>query len=119
MIEMMVAVAIAGICLLGLATSNVYNVRLAKMGELRTERAVASWSIAERLRAAPFDSVTTGTAVHGEYTVSWTAAADPGDPANRKLVQITIAGPGVTSSAANGAGYAENVTDSTVLVVSR
>ena len=66
LIEVMVAIVILAVGLMGLAGSTTYIVRQVLVSELRTERMLAVQSAIERIRAAADDTLAGGVALIGE-----------------------------------------------------
>ena len=92
MIEVIIAVVILTIGLLGLAGSTGYMVRTVTLGDLLTERTFASQTIIDRLQSLPYDSVQTGADTVGIFAVDWTAVDD--GPQSKILTVVTL-GPGL------------------------
>ncbi len=93
MIEVIIAVVILTIGLLGLAGSTGYMVRTVTLGDLLTERTFASQTIIDRLQSLPYDSVQTGADTVGIFAVDWTAVND--GPQSKILTVVTL-GPGLS-----------------------
>lgn len=98
LIELIFAVVILTIGVLGLAGTTAHVVRTTTLADLRTERAAALQTAIEQLRALPFDSLGSGSDTVGVYEVSWTSTAR--GPMARDIRVITR-GPGLSA-----AGYA-------------
>jgi prepilin-type N-terminal cleavage/methylation domain-containing protein len=98
LIEIIIAMVILTIGLLGLAGATGYMVRTVTLGDLMTERSAAFQSTIDRLQSLPYDNVTTGTDSVGVYAVSWSSADDG---PQSKLVTIVTLGPGVVPGAAH------------------
>lgn len=94
MVEVIIAIVILAIGILGLAGSTGYLVRTVTLGDLMTERSVASQSVIDRLQSLPYDNVTTGSDSVGIYAVSWEAVDD--GPQSKILSVVTL-GPGLVS----------------------
>lgn len=95
MVELIVAILILAIGVLGLAGTTALSVRQVNMSDVATERSVALQNTIERLRALDYDSVSTGSDSVGGYDVSWKAMGS----GSTKLVQIVWTGPGLKSVA--------------------
>lgn len=107
MVEVIIAILILAIGILGLAGTTALSVRQVNMSNVATERSVALQTTVERIRAMEFDSVSTGTHSVGGYDVSWKAL-----PAgSTKLVQIVWTGPGLKSVAGGLPILASEVAD--------
>ena len=95
LIEVIVAMVILTIGVLGMAGTTAYVVRQTTLGDLMTERAAAFQSVVDRLQALPYDSVTTGSDSVGVFAASWTAVADG---SQNKIVTIVTVGPGMSGA---------------------
>lgn len=96
MVEVIVAIVVLAIGLLGLAGSTGYLIRTVSLGDLMTERTVAAQSVIDRLQSLPYDSVTSGTDTVTAFTVSWNAVDD--GPQSKILTVVTL-GPGIMPGA--------------------
>lgn len=92
MIEVIVAMMILTIGVLGLAGTTAYIVRQVTLGDLMTERSAAFQTIIDRLQSLPYDSVASGSTNVGVFAISWTSTND--GPQN-KIVQMITVGPGL------------------------
>lgn len=92
MIEVIIAMVILAIGLLGLAGATGYMVRTVTLGDLMTERSVAFQSTIDRLQSLPYDNVTTGSDSVGIFAITWNSA---NDGPQSKLVTLVTVGPGV------------------------
>ena len=92
MIEIIVAIVILSIGLLGLAGSTGYMVRTVTLGDLLTERTFAAQTVIDRLQSLPYANVVDGTDTIGVFAVSWTAVDD--GPQN-KILTVVTEGPGL------------------------
>lgn len=110
MVEVMVALVILAVGVLGLAGTTALVVRQVTMADVATERAAALQSVVERLRAADFDSVGTGADTVGLFTAKWTTD----DLGRSKLVHIVTVGPGLQSGTGNLPHLADAVADTFV-----
>lgn len=93
MVEVIIAILILAVGILGLAGTTALSVRQVNMSDVATERSVALQTTVERIRAMDFDSVSTGTDSVGGYDVSWTTTGS----GSTKLVEIVWVGPGLQS----------------------
>ena len=94
LVEVMIALVILTIGVLGLAATTMYVVRQTTLAEITTERSAAVQSVIEELRATDYDLLVSGSDSVGLFAVSWTVTAG-----NRtKLVEIITTGPGLTSA---------------------
>lgn len=97
LIEVIIAIVILTVGVLGLAGTTAYIVRNITYADLMTERAAAFQTIVDRIQSLPFDDVGSGTDSVGIFAVTWTSALD--GPQN-KIVEIVTVGPGVTRESA-------------------
>lgn len=94
LVEVMVALVILAVGILGLAATTMYAIRQTTFGELTTERAAALQTVIEELRAVDYDSVRSGSDSVGNFSVSWTVTRG----SRSKAVEIVTLGPGLRSS---------------------
>lgn len=92
MIEVIVAIVVLTIGVLGLAGTTAYIVRQITLGDLMTERSVAFQTVVDRVQATPYDQVTSGTQTIGAFDVKWEAV---NDGSQNKIVTIVTVGPGL------------------------
>jgi prepilin-type N-terminal cleavage/methylation domain-containing protein len=89
-VEVIVAIVILAVGLLGMAGTTTVVLRQVTMANLATARTVALQSTLERLRGIPFDNVAAGTDSVGLFQVTWTVT----DLFQWKDVEIVTTGPG-------------------------
>ena len=99
-VEVIIAMVILAIGVLGLAGTTAYIVRQITLSDLMTERTVAFQTIVDRLQSLPYDSVTAGADTIGIYSVSWSST---NNGSQNKTVTIVTQGPGM--STATGAPF--------------
>ncbi len=92
LVEVIFALILLSIGVLGLASFSVFAVRQVTAGDLRTERAAAIQSAVEQVRSVPWDSVQAGSLTVGQYNLGWTVA----EATNSRVVTIVSTGPGMT-----------------------
>lgn len=92
MVEVIIAIIILAFGLLGMAGSTGLLVRQISLADVAMERTAALQTTVERLKAMPFDSVTTGSDSVGIFAVSWRVT---GYTNQWKAVAITTTGPGM------------------------
>jgi prepilin-type N-terminal cleavage/methylation domain-containing protein len=92
MVEVIIAIVILAVGVLGLAGTTAYIVRQVTLSDLMTERSAAFQTIVDRIQSLPFDNVTTGSDSVGIFAVTWDAVLD--GPQN-KIVTIVTTGPGL------------------------
>ncbi len=97
LVEVVVAIIILAVGVLGLGGTTAYIVRQVTLADVMSERSAALQSVIERVQAMAFDSVTTGSDSIGVFNVSWSA----GTGAQSKVVQIVTMGPGLHTTAGN------------------
>ena len=92
MVEVIIAIIILAVGLLGMAGTTALVVRQISLAEVSTERSVALQTTLERLRALPFDSVVSGTDSVGIFSVQWLVTV----PSNQwRVVEVVTTGPGM------------------------
>ncbi len=94
LVEVVFAVLILSVGLLGMAATTTTLVHQANISELRTQRALAMQQGVERVRAFLYDSLSSGSDSSGVFEVSWSTTAEADLV---KTVQIVTAGPGLVS----------------------
>lgn len=92
LIEVMMAVLILTVGLLGLAGTTGFVVRQTRLADITTERAIARQSVVEQIRAQDLADVTAGTAIVGEFQVQWTITETD---ALYKTIEVVTSGPGL------------------------
>lgn len=97
MIEVIIAMVILAVGLLGLAGATGYMVRTVTLGDLMTERSAAFQSTIDRVQSLPYDNVTTGSDSVGIFAISWNSVDD--GPQSKVVTLVTV-GPGVVRGAA-------------------
>lgn len=94
-VELMVAILILAVGLVGMAGTMALTVRQITLGDLTTERAAAVQSAIEQIRAIDFSDLGSGTDSVGSYHVEWVTTESE---AQSKVVKILTTGPGLTSA---------------------
>ena len=99
LVELVVAIIILTVGLLGLAAGTGYVIRSSEMGRVDTERAEARQSAVELIRAQDFDSFTASVdpVEIGRHEISWvelSSASNAAGQTTTRLIRITITGPG-------------------------
>jgi prepilin-type N-terminal cleavage/methylation domain-containing protein len=92
MVEVIVAIMVLTIGVLGLAGTTAYIVRQITLADLMTERSAAFQTIIDRLQSQPYANVTSGSDSIGVFRITWTSTND--GPQN-KIVQMITVGPGL------------------------
>ncbi len=91
LVEVIVAMLVLTVGLLGLAAGTGWMLRTVEMGELETTRSAALQSAVESLRAEPFGDLADGSETFGDYTVSWTLGSAG---SQSQEVEFVVTGPG-------------------------
>jgi prepilin-type N-terminal cleavage/methylation domain-containing protein len=91
LIEVIVAMVVLTVGLLGLAAGTGWMIRTVQFGQIETARSTALQSAVESVRASPFASMADGSGTFGEHAVEWTLGG--GDQRSR-TVQFVVSGPG-------------------------
>ena len=91
LVELMVALVILTVGVLGLAGVSAFTIQKVTVAELDTERGTALQTVVERLRALPLDSLVNGGDSVGHFGVTW-SVTNNGDHAS---VEIVTTGPGM------------------------
>jgi Tfp pilus assembly protein PilV len=108
MVEVVIALIILMVGVLGLAGTTAFIVRQVTLSDLMTERTAAFQTVIDRLQSLPYDSVASGSDSIGIFLATWTSTTSGGQ---NKLVQIITTGPGVTSVAGAAPLSAPQVVD--------
>jgi prepilin-type N-terminal cleavage/methylation domain-containing protein len=95
MVEVIIAIIILAIGLMGMAGTTALVVRQITLADVATERSAAVQTTLERLRALPFDSVSSGSDSVGIFAVSWTSSSFQNQ---WKVLEVVTLGPGMTTS---------------------
>ena len=91
LIEIVVAMVVLTVGVLGLAAGTGWMIRSTGLTKLDTNRAVALQASVEVVRGAPFAVVGSGSASQGDFDVSWSVVESS---PNWKRVEFVIVGPG-------------------------
>ena len=116
LVELVVAVVILAVGVLGLAGATSYMIRETTLADLRTERTAALVAGLERLTATPFDSVEAGSDKVGAYAISWTVVPQGGEV---KVIRLVTEGPGLASQDGGPPTLRPNVPDTFIYNVLR
>lgn len=92
MVEVIIAIMVLAIGVLGLAGTTAYVVRQVTLADLMTERAVALQTVVERLQATSFPSVGSGSDSVGVFYVRWGSVSES---STSKVVTVITVGPGL------------------------
>lgn len=95
LVEVIVAIIILTVGVLGLAGSTAYIVRQITFSDLLTERSVAFQTIIDQLQSLPYDSVESGDDSIGVFYLRWTVTDDG---PQSKMVRLWTRGPGMANA---------------------
>ncbi len=92
LVEVVVAMLVLTVGLLGLAAGTGWVIRSVEVARIETARSTALQSGIEQVRGTPFDDLAPGSAVVGNYEVTWIEV----ESTNRSLLfEFAVVGPGV------------------------
>lgn len=94
LVELVVAVLILSIGVLGLAGTTAVVIRQVTLADVNTERSAALQTVVEEIRATPYDNLNDGSRVEGAFKVSWDVEDASGQT---KSVQVVTTGPGLSA----------------------
>jgi prepilin-type N-terminal cleavage/methylation domain-containing protein len=95
MVEVVIAILLLSIGVLGLAGATGYLVQTVTLGDLMTERSAAFQTVIDRLQSLPYDNVTSGTTTVDVFDVSWNAV---NDGPQSKILTVVTTGPGMSGN---------------------
>ncbi|MDH3271407.1 MAG: prepilin-type N-terminal cleavage/methylation domain-containing protein [Gemmatimonadota bacterium] len=95
LVEVIIAVIILAVGVLGLAGSTAYIVRQITFSDLLTERSVAFQTVIDRLQSIPYDSVVDGSDSIGVFAIRWRVTPDG---PQSKIVRLWTRGPGMANA---------------------
>jgi prepilin-type N-terminal cleavage/methylation domain-containing protein len=98
LVEVIIAIIILAVGLMGMAGTTALVIRQVTLADVATERSAAVQTTIERLRALPFDSVSTGSDSVGIFDIEWTVSTFQNQ---WKVVRVISTGPGT----ARGGGF--------------
>jgi len=108
MVEVIFAIMILAVGLMGMAGTTVMVVRQVTLADLTTERSAALQTTLEELRARPFDNLNDGVDSVGIYQVSWSVTKPTGQWA---VVEVVTMGPGMAHAEGGGLVMMPSVPD--------
>ena len=94
LVEVIVALIILTVGVLGMAATTMLVVRQTTLSEMTTERAAALQTVIERLRSEDYATIASGADTVGRFDVNWSVT----DGVRTKQVEIITVGPGLTSA---------------------
>lgn len=95
LVEVIVAILILTVGVLGLAGTTGLVVRQVTLGQLATERAAAFQTAIEQLRALDWEEIGDGGDTVGRYQVSWWIEAEF---SQSRVMRVLTVGPGLSTS---------------------
>jgi Tfp pilus assembly protein PilV len=98
LVELIVAILILTMGILGLAAGTSWSIRAIDLAELDTKRSAALQAAIERVRAMPYSSLAPGSQTEGNFLIGWTIT---GSTQTSTTLQFVLVGPG---RAPGGAG---------------
>ena len=113
LLEVIIAITILSIGLLGMGTTMLYGVRSVTIADLTSERAAARQAGIERLRAMPYDSLAVGQDSLGLFVLSWSPLVTTSTSTSMRVITV---GPGSTAGPA-GVSMSGQVADTFDLLV--
>lgn len=114
LLEVMVAVVVLTVGLMGLAGATTYVLRQVNVSELKTERSLAKQTALERIRAAGHGQLLEGVDTVGDYIVKW--SSEQPTP-NLQRVRLVSVGPGLARTGDGVAMMSNTVADTTTFAV--
>lgn len=98
MVEVIIAVVVLAVGVLGLAGTTAYIVRQVTLADIMTERSMALQSVVERVQATPYANLVAGSDSVGVFQVRWTVTVET---AQSSLVTVVTTGPGLQAGGTN------------------
>ena len=112
-VELITSLFVLAFGVLGLATTTLFVTRRLTLAEVTTARVTAIQSVMERIRAAPYDSISAGGDTIGPLVVSWTPTVVT---TQTQVVRIvTTVGPGLASISEGGPPMLSSAVADTVI----
>ena len=108
LVEVIIAVVILAVGLLGLAGTTGWVVRQTAFADATTERSAARQSVVESIRATPLDQVADGSRTVDQFTITWTVTASTADS---KTIEVVTVGPGLGSGGGALPSMQDNISD--------
>ncbi len=118
-IELIMALTVLAFGVVGLATTTLFITRQLTLAEITTARTAATRSVLERIRATPYDSISSfgsGGDTIGAMVISWTVTSTT--PQTTTLGIITL-GPGLTTLSGGGPMLSGEVADTLLYTLLR
>ena len=111
-VELVTSLFVLAFGVLGLATTTLFVTRQLTLSEVTTARVTAVQSVMERIRAAPYDSISAGGDTIGPLVVSWTPTVVT---TQTQVVRIVTVGPGLASISEGGPPMLSSAVADTVI----
>jgi len=99
LVELIVAMMVLTIGLLGMAAGTGWMIRAVDLAQIETARGAALQSAVEDIRGKPWSDLEDGQATFGDFTIRWTMVA-PG--LESRLYRFEVAGPGRGAGVSRG-----------------
>ncbi len=115
LLEVIIAITILSIGMLGMGTTMLYGVRSVTKADLATERAAARQAGIERVRAMPYDSLAVGQDSVGIFAVAWSPLITTNTSTRIRVITV---GPG-SSAGPEGLSLSTQVADTFEFLVLR
>jgi prepilin-type N-terminal cleavage/methylation domain-containing protein len=118
LLELIMALTVLTFGVLGLASTTLIVTRELTVAETTTERTAVLQSVMERIRATPYNLISSGSDTIGPMMVSWTSTATSGQTT---VVEIVSVGPGLAPASVEGQppALSGSVTDTILYTVLR
>ncbi len=114
MVELVVAVVILAVGVLGLAGTTALVIRQVTLADVNTARSAALQSVVETVRSTSYASVAAGSRTLGSFGVDWSVI----DSTNvTKTVRVITQGPGILRDSTGIPALGRNVQDTFSFVV--
>lgn len=115
LLEVIIAITILSIGLLGMGTTMLYGVRSVTIADLASERAAARQAGIERLRAMPYDSLAVGQDSVGIFAVAWGPLVTTSSSTRMRVITVGLG----SSAGPNGLSLSTQVADTFEFLVLR
>ncbi len=117
LVELLVAMMILTIGILGMAAGTGWMIRSVDLTRLDTERAAAIQAGVEEVKATPFATLGSGSRTEGAFQITWSVVEQA---PNWREVRVIVSGPGRASgSAGTRAAIVQDVADTLLYRVVR
>jgi prepilin-type N-terminal cleavage/methylation domain-containing protein len=114
LVELVIALVIMSIGILGLAGTTMYMIRQVTLAEVTTERAQLYQRVIETIKSLPYDSISTGSDTVGNFRYRFSTSSGT----QSKTILIEMQGPGMKALIAGQTpSMSPSVTDSVTIAV--